>query len=162
MVDFVDTETVLVLTAPSDTVYALAYNAAEEGLEDTIRVTSPIELTFENQERAYGEENPTFTYVTSRPDLLAGTPIGKTEATISSEIGKYIITLDDGDGRYPHHQQSRADHHSGRCGDVVRRHATNVDMARGRSEKRRESRGCLHRTTDMSDRGHTSAPYRTL
>ena len=95
MVDFVDTETVLVLTAPSDTVYALAYNAAEEGLEDTIRVTSPIELTFENQERAYGEENPTFTYVTSRPDLLAGTPIGKTEATISSEIGKYIITLDE-------------------------------------------------------------------
>ena len=94
-VDFVDTETVLVLTAPSDTVYALAYNALGEGMEDTIRVTIPIELTFENQERQYGEENPTFTYVTSRPDLLAGTPVGKTEATITSDIGIYVITLDE-------------------------------------------------------------------
>ncbi len=94
-VDFVDEKAVLTITAPSDTIYALAYSAAEEGLEDTIRVTVPVELAFENQERKYGEEDPTFTYVTSRPDLLAGTPVGKTEATATSGVGEYTISLDE-------------------------------------------------------------------
>ena len=94
-VDFVDEEAVLTLTAPSDTIYALAYSAAEDGLEDTIRVTVPVELAFENQERKYGEEDPTFTYVTSRPDLLVGTPVGKTEATVTSGVGEYTISLDE-------------------------------------------------------------------
>ena len=94
-VDFVDEEAVVTLTAPSDTIYALAYSAAEEGLEDTIRVTVPVELAFENQERKYGEEDPTFTYVTSRPDLIVGTPVGKTEATVTSGVGEYTISLDE-------------------------------------------------------------------
>ena len=94
-VDFIDEEAVVTLTAPSDTIYALAYSAAEEGLEDTIRVTVPVELAFENQERKYGEDDPTFTYVTSRPDLLAGTPVGKTEATATSGVGEYTISLDE-------------------------------------------------------------------
>ena len=94
-VDFVNEEAVVTLTAPSDTIYALAYSAAEEGLEDTIRVTVPVELAFENQERKYGEEDPTFTYVTSRPDLIVGTPVGKTEATVTSGVGEYTISLDE-------------------------------------------------------------------
>ena len=94
-VDFVNEEAVVTLTAPSDTIYALAYSAAEEGLEDTIRVTVPVELVFENQERKYGEEDPTFTYVTSRPDLIVGTPVGKTEATVTSGVGEYTISLDE-------------------------------------------------------------------
>ncbi len=83
-----------VITAPTSTIYVLTYGAESVDAEDVIRVAQPIEIAFENSERAYGDENPTFTYVTERPDLLVGTPVGMTEATVTSGIGDYTITLD--------------------------------------------------------------------
>ena len=37
--------------------------------------------------------NP-FTYMTARPDLLVGTPAGRTDAVATSAVGSYAITLD--------------------------------------------------------------------
>ncbi len=95
----VETETIgdeqaLVIMAPTSTIYVLTYGAEGENAKDVIRVAQPIEIAFENTERAYGDENQTFTYVTERPDLLVGIPVGVTEATATSGIGDYTITLD--------------------------------------------------------------------
>ena len=84
----------LVITAPTSAIYVLTYGAESVEAEDVIRVAQPIEIAFENSERAYGDENPTFTYVTARPDLLVGTPVGMTTATATSGVGDYTITLD--------------------------------------------------------------------
>ena len=92
--EMVGDEQALVVTAPTSTVYVLTYGAEGENAKDVIKVAQPIEIAFENSERAYGEENPTFTYVTERPDLLVGIPVGVTEATTTSGIGDYTITLD--------------------------------------------------------------------
>lgn len=92
--EMVGDEQALVVTAPTSTVYVLTYGAEGENAKDVVKVAQPIEIAFENSERAYGEENPTFTYVTERPDLLVGIPVGVTEATTTSGIGDYTITLD--------------------------------------------------------------------
>lgn len=91
--EMVGDEQALVVTAPTSTVYVLTYGAEGENAKDVIKVAQPIEIAFENSERAYGEETPTFTYVTERPDLLVGIPVGVTEATTTSGIGDYTITI---------------------------------------------------------------------
>ncbi len=90
----VGTENALVITAPTDTIYALVYGAAAADTVDVIRVTQPVEIAFDDCGRTYGDENPTFTYMTARPDLLVGTPAGRTDAVATSAVGSYAITLD--------------------------------------------------------------------
>ena len=94
MTETVGAENALVITAPTDTIYALAYGAAESDTVDVIRVAQPVEIVFNDSGRTYGDENPVFTWQTARPDLLVGIPVGRTDAVATSAVGSYVITLD--------------------------------------------------------------------
>ena len=60
--------------------------------QTTVKVTEPSVVTVTNASRAYGEENPTFEY-TVTGGALEGKPEITCEATVTSPVGKYPISI---------------------------------------------------------------------
>ena len=89
----IDEKDVLVMKMPTESVYVLVYGATQDG-DITIKVAQPIELAVIDATRAYGEENPTFTYSTNGA-TVAGEVAFTTEATAASGVGEYTVSIDD-------------------------------------------------------------------
>jgi hypothetical protein len=88
----INEKNVLVMKMPTATVYVLVYGATQDG-DITIKVAQPIELAVIDATRAYGEENPTFTYST-KGAAVAGEVAFTTEATAASGVGEYAVSID--------------------------------------------------------------------
>lgn len=88
----IDEKDVLVMKMPTESVYVLVYGATQDG-DITIKVAQPIELAVIDATRAYGEENPTFTYST-KGAAVAGEVAFTTEATAASGVGEYTVSID--------------------------------------------------------------------
>lgn len=88
----IDEKDVLVMKMPTESVYVLVYGAMQDG-DITIKVAQPIELAVIDATRAYGEENPTFTYST-KGATVAGEVAFTTEATAASGVGEYAVSID--------------------------------------------------------------------
>ncbi len=88
----IDEKDVLVMKMPTESVYVLVYGATQDG-DITIKVAQPIELAVIDATRAYGEENPTFTYST-KGATVAGEVAFTTEATAASGVGEYAVSID--------------------------------------------------------------------
>ena len=72
------------LVSPNETPYHPA--------EVTLTILPSVTVTIQNVERAYGAANPEFTYTTSEEIDLTGKVTLATEATTTSNAGKYAIT----------------------------------------------------------------------
>jgi hypothetical protein len=88
----INEKNVLVMKMPTESVYVLVYGATQDG-DITIKVAQPIELAVIDATRAYGAENPTFTYST-KGAAVAGEVAFTTEATAASGVGEYTVSID--------------------------------------------------------------------
>ena len=88
----IDEKDVLVMKMPTESVYALAYGATQDG-DITIKVAQPVELAVNDATREYGEENPTFTY-SIKGAAVDGEVAFTTEATAASGVGEYTVSID--------------------------------------------------------------------
>ena len=85
---------VTTLTATTPTVYALMYGATGTEAQNTVKVALPVSITVNDAEREYGDENPQFTYSSEQAALIIGTPLLVTDATETSPVGDYAVTID--------------------------------------------------------------------
>ena len=84
----------LTFLAPTATVYALTYGAPAGAADNEVKVALPVNIKIADAQRAYGDENPAFTFESDEASLLIGTPVMTTPANKKSAIGEYSITLD--------------------------------------------------------------------
>ena len=75
---------------------AEAYNYEMEYVNGSLTITDDVVVTAKSYTREYGEDNPIFEY-TAEGAILEGTPAITCEATATSPVGTYDITIAKGD-----------------------------------------------------------------